>query len=498
MAISIDTHPDIQITNAPQMTVNTTLSEDSSHQNLRIRATVYIGGQSVPVAILEQPDGLNDWDFFDLLKEFVGRCDATVGGSTLLVRPTLGSELITSWSNYLGGFEAFTTSGRELTAIADSNASGGYCRSNDLGSGVCGDVYVLALEDDWAVTTGIVKGRMINGSGTGYGGTAFVGLDANGIKASNIYFFMLTGTETTPYVELYTAAGANSIFLGTPSCKKISDYKGNPGVYVMVNFTEYYENSSDVTTAGASVKSDCMLFIPARTRAGEVFTDFVMDAGGNNRFLGRSVNAGVPYKFGAGMEMRVLFASVSSFIRTFYYLGTNNTGSAVSNAGWGMLVINDNTISGLVATTETFYMVMHGYETGLQWSSETITILCELNCYPDMRALAFQGDLGEETVMFRGYPTKTGKGQKEFTMDRQRIRKPLSSFQAMNMVLRTLYEMEGINLLMHELVTTLDPVWMYDSNYDDNYVEVTVITDEVVILDQDQLVENEIEIEFYE
>ena len=81
MALTINTHPDEVITNAPDFDVTTSLSEDASHQNLRIRATIYQGLNISPIAVLDQAKGLDEWDFFELLKSLTGKCDAAVGGS---------------------------------------------------------------------------------------------------------------------------------------------------------------------------------------------------------------------------------------------------------------------------------------------------------------------------------------------------------------------------------------------------------------------------------
>ena len=94
MALTINTHPAEVITNAPEFDVTTSLSEDPTHQNLRIRATVYQGGVSSPVAVLEQAKGLDDWDLFDLLKSLTGKCDIAVGASDALGGPTTPSQLL--------------------------------------------------------------------------------------------------------------------------------------------------------------------------------------------------------------------------------------------------------------------------------------------------------------------------------------------------------------------------------------------------------------------
>ncbi|MCK5023752.1 MAG: hypothetical protein KAS04_06250, partial [Candidatus Aenigmarchaeota archaeon] len=149
MALTINTHPSEVITNAPEFNITTSLSEDADHQNLRIRATVYMGGVSAPVAVLEQAKDLDDWDLFDILKSFTGKCNAAIGAATQIVTPTLSSELLTGWIDLLGTFETFTTSGRELTSVIDSNASGGVARGNDMGALSLGDIIIVGLENDY-------------------------------------------------------------------------------------------------------------------------------------------------------------------------------------------------------------------------------------------------------------------------------------------------------------------------------------------------------------
>ena len=127
-----------------------------------------------------------------------------------------------------------------------------------------------------------------------------------------------------------------------------------------------------------------------------------------------------------------------------------------------------------------------------------MTINCELVDYPNIKALSFVGDLGEETILFRGLQNKTGVAEKSFTRKANRTRKVLKAYKMFRHILRTLYETEAMRELLHELLFTEKEVWMFNSDQAANYTEVTVITDETEITNQDELIESEIEIEYYE
>jgi hypothetical protein len=177
MALTINTHPDEVITNAPEFDVSTSLTEGASYQNLRIRATIYIGGESEAQAVLEQPKGMDDWDFFEVLKAFCGKCNEAVGGTAGYTKPTFGSELLTGWTNVLSGFETFTTSGREITSAIDSNASGGLAGSNDLGAISVGEIYVVAIGTDYVDSGAADELLYLNGTNLSapYSGTLYAG-----------------------------------------------------------------------------------------------------------------------------------------------------------------------------------------------------------------------------------------------------------------------------------------------------------------------------------
>ena len=165
--------------------------------------------------------------------------------------------------------------------------------------------------------------------------------------------------------------------------------------------------------------------------------------------------------------------------------------------GWGIQVLNDN-IASVDAEDATIGFALSSIVLagGIIYSATPITINGELACHPIFASLSFVGDLGEETILFRGLPSESGSMIKTFRRNQARARRVLKAYKLTEMVLRTLYETEEMRRLLHELCYTEKPVWYFDSDLTDNFRVVVVLTDEIPIYDQNQLIENEIVIEY--
>ena len=328
----------------------------------------------------------------------------------------------------------------------------------------------------------------------------YAGLSSDKLINNHIYPLMVIEDLTTSYAILQTSAGSNAALTGTVTMHKITDYLNNPGIYFMVKFEEVYENASDVTTIGAESWSDTLLFVPVILRPGESFSDYLMN-GADDKFLTRGRDNMIQYKYGIDMELRTFLISTAVYIRQLSIVDSGTEYSSTKiNAGWGLSTINDNSV-GVDAQDETIaFRIISTDVTGasVRWTSETITINCEIKCVPEIIVLSFVGALGEETILFRGLPSEVGGTEKTFRKDQNRIRKVLKAYKRTSEILRTLYETEGLRRLLHELIYAEQPVWMYNADFTDNYREVTVISDETAIEDQKALIESEIEVEYYE
>jgi len=512
MALTLGGNPSEVITNAPEFDVTTSLTEGASYQNLRIRATIYIGGETEAVAVLEQPKGLDDWDFFDILKSFCGKCNVAAGGSDGTLYPTLSSELLTGWTQYNSNFSTFTTSGREITSAITSGGGGeDWAQSNDLGSAAIGDVYVIAVDAGYsdAGTFPVLFEMEQSGDPSAVG--EFCGYSGNSggrHQANHIYYFVMPYADTTPYIFLGgDAEGTN--FSGNFSIKKISDFKGNPGIFFVVKFQEVYENASDVTTIGATRYSQSYLFAPVHVPVGDSFTDYLISTSGKRYCAKRRENVagsgiyGVATEFisNEGMEVRIMGLCVNPFMTArIYSVYGGNDDDAFQCAGWFIHVVNDNTHTPTAADT---FMVVQHYSlnearTVGQYTGSGLYVWRDQNCYPDVRALSFVGDLGEETLLFRGLHTELGVAEKSYYQNVNRIRKILKAYRSVRHRLRMLYERRAVRELLHELIYTDGEVWMYDSDFTDGYREVTVVDDEVIVSDRNELFDSEIEVEYYE
>jgi len=265
MALTIATHPEKPVINDPTFEVTTSLTEGSTYNNLRIRAEVYMGGRSGKIATIEQPKGLNTWEFKKLLDRFVRMPDFAIGGNKVTKKPTLGSELLTGWDEE-GNFTTFTTSGREITVADGAGMINAHAASNDLGSVSEGDILIIGFENYADTGTDPVQLTVGEyGDGSDLQEAKYYGQTANKITLARI-----AENLTSCYVVLGNVDG--DIYLSTKvTIKKITDFINDPSIYFKIKFTEYYENSSGVTTSGSSSWSDTLLYIPAIIPNGQSF-----------------------------------------------------------------------------------------------------------------------------------------------------------------------------------------------------------------------------------
>lgn len=497
MALSFDSHPPEVITNAPDFGLLTSLVEDPDHQNLRVRATIYIGGEEDAVAVLENPKGIVDFEMFDLLKSFIGKCNASVGVNDHHIHPSYSSELLTAWDNFQGAWDVFASSGRTITSAVD--ATGGTALTNDLGSVAVGDIFVVACEEDYLDEgTGDIVITLSNTAVAPQNSAVrYAGLLSGKLQANHIYFLIAPQALSTPAITWIGSGSCEGS--GTLSIHKITDFKNSPGLYFHVNFQEVYEDASNVTTIGSTIWSDTLMFIPAVIPPGETFFSDYLSLPTGGKFLSKIYNGAVKYKFGIGAEIRSMYASTSAYVRTNVETDAGITQENRANMGWGMLVLNDS-IAGVDAEDETidFRIFSVTSADGLIGAGPTVTFATEIECFKDIKVLSFVGDLGEEVILFRGLLSEDGGVNKSFFLDQNRIRKVLNAYKNTIMTLRTIYEPEATRRLIHELLYTKFPVWMFDDDLPDNFRDVTVLTDEEAIENQNRLIETEIEVEYYE
>src|SRR5574343_144313 len=143
MSLTINTTP-ARIDRSASFNVITSLSEDSTHVNLRVRADVYHEG--IIKATVEKPKGIADFDFADILKTLTPGLLFTRDSGDLVKTGSVGSNLITSWSSASGSWDTFTSSGAQITGAIEAGANPVFLKSNDITMTI-GDIYIVYSVD---------------------------------------------------------------------------------------------------------------------------------------------------------------------------------------------------------------------------------------------------------------------------------------------------------------------------------------------------------------
>jgi len=126
MALTLNSNP-ANISNSGAFNITTSLSEDSSHVNLRVRCDVTVS--AVVVASIEKPKGLADFDLGEILKSHVsgisfardsGDLYKVSGGSPLVAYTVLFTEVWETAAGVLTTGDTDNASGTTFRYVAAS------------------------------------------------------------------------------------------------------------------------------------------------------------------------------------------------------------------------------------------------------------------------------------------------------------------------------------------------------------------------------------------
>ena len=169
-------------------------------------------------------------------------------------------------------------------------------------------------------------------------------------------------------------------------------------------------------------------------------------------------------------------------------------GAKFLNAGYGFIIINDTTIG---SQTEEFrFHIRYIRDTVSSEISEVLTVNLSSMC--NSKVLSFKGDLGDEVFIFSGDDNKSYLTEKEFYQTNTGRRKPLSSKRKTQKILTTGYLQIELKELLLQLIDTVLPVWLFDPEAEDDYQDVTVLTEDANIVNGDDLIEHQILVEYHE
>jgi hypothetical protein len=140
------------IDNNSSFTVDTNLSEDAVHINLRLRAEIYHEG--IIKAVIEKPKGLTVFSFNDILKSLTPGLKFARDSGQIIQAGTVGANLIESWS---GIYSTFTSTVNIINSAIASIPSYAYAYGAGFIHLIAGHIYCFYVLN------------YVNNLGVGYG-----------------------------------------------------------------------------------------------------------------------------------------------------------------------------------------------------------------------------------------------------------------------------------------------------------------------------------------
>jgi len=477
MAVTINSNPTYQIGNTALYDVTTSLVEDSSHVNLRIRASLYHDG--VVKAVLEKPKGIPKFDFAEILKTLFVGCKKERGTGDAYEVGSVGSNLLSSWSSYSGTWTTLSTTGATVNSAICTVSS--VIQSNTITMAV-GELYVLTIPN--LASTGTNRPRAYLSTG----GAAEVELYAN-----KSYLLMPTSAGS---ITIRVGNVASQNFSGNFDLRKITTDRTAIGQMVVpyfVRWDEVYEDSTGVTTIGAAATSRLFRYVPASSLL-NIGNDYVMVAGSTKAFANLNFRAGaMKWYTGTPNEMRLTFFTEQ--VDVDLYQGKN--GGALSSTatmfcpeGWGVVILDANSMASV--TSQSQFRLNDGVAgTAI---SEVLTVLASTKCSSNRAILEYTGYTGgEECMAFEGDNSSSFDVVRTNYKDSRGVSRPVSAKGVGKHRLKTLFSDMYTSDYLTALLVAKDVKLLFPAGT--SPLEVTVTSDSGQLHSTD-LFNNEIEIEY--
>jgi len=251
MALTINTYP-VQQNNRAEWNITTSLVEDASHVNLRIRAAIY--GPAGILAQIEQPKGSPDFDFTELLYRFINYKIPALAPSLTFTQqliPKAGSNFITDWTNDgTAPMDGYVDQGNNFLFFQHASGNYGQVNSNNF-SVTKGKMYCLFLIGGVIINTN----TQVDQVGNGLDVYQPYKLSMATLPAQGRYIIFAAETGTAHLVF-----GAHDVvsWTGFPSVA-VELYELNDCDWYLpytIVWSEVYETAAGVTTVVDS--DDCM------------------------------------------------------------------------------------------------------------------------------------------------------------------------------------------------------------------------------------------------
>jgi hypothetical protein len=480
MSLTLNTFPN-RIDSAAAFNITTSLSEDASHVNLRIRADVYHEG--IIKATIEKPKGLNSFDFSEILKSLTPGLLIPRDSGDIAENGTIGSNLITSWMTLSGTWDTLTSSVNAISSAIKSAAAATYAKTNDI-TMTAGKIYLFYSANFATAGANRPYGQLVSG-------------DSNTelIYINKGIIIMPTSSGTKQFYLGHNAGAMN--FSGTFYIYEITTNRttiGNPLAPYFVNFTEVYEDAAGVTTLGGTYNTFVFRFVPAYGD-GIAFTEYVMHAN-NCYFANKTFRNNIakiftvtPYEywiqyFTEFVELELSYSKDGA--------GIVHTTHPVCYEGWGVIILNVGEILATVAATLAIYL-KESSGAGTQ-ISETLTAYVDATQIDERVLIEFDGLVGgKEYLAFEGIKSLSFSTIRNYYKSAKLMNKPLSLTGICKQKIATRFK--DINnaeylksLLISEIVKRLEASYAAAT-------PVTITTDSVVI-NQSDLFSNTLDMEY--
>jgi hypothetical protein len=477
MSLTVNTVP-ARIDSAATFNVTTSLVEDSTHVNLRVRADIYFEG--VIKATIELPKGLADFDLSRILKPLVPGIKLARNSAAYYSCGSIGSNLITLITTKSGSWDTLTITDNTIDSAIEASSATVYAETNNIAMTV-GKIYVLFSND----------------YGTSGVNAPVFGLTGDMVEETMVINKgILIMPKTSGNKRIYVGGAAGQLnFSCTLECYEITSSKttvGSPLAIYSVVFTEVYETAAGVTTLGTPVPTKIYRYVPASV----TFTEYNMH---DNACLFANLtlrNNATKFFSSVHREYFLVFFTEYYGLELFYQrdsAGWVHTQHPNCYEGWGVIYMNMGELFSGVVSFVSVYLKEVSAPTTI---SETLVCYLDTTQNNDRVILEFTGSTGgKEYLSFEGKTDINYETVRDYYKAVSGARKPLELTGFSTHKMETLYKDMANTAYLKALLIATD-VKKLNASYVD--VEATVITKEVKINEGRALFTNAIEIEYEE
>lgn len=499
MSLNVTSQP-ANIDNSAEFEIDTTLVEDSTHVNLRIRAEIYHEG--IIKAVIEKPKGLTVFNFNDILKSLTPGLQFARDSGGIIQSGTVSANLIESWS---GIYTTFTSTANIINSAIASIPS--YAYSYGTGSGfihlTAGHIYcfyilnyVNNLDPSYRPQIQFVD-SILNPLCPELIQIPYAQMQNN---KSVLFMCVQTGDIS---IKISNSAAAD--WSGEFYLKDITTDRntiGNPLAAYFPVFTEVWETALGVTTLGSNSITDAVVyniyrFVPAKGDSLNWSNNYVLQLGFAQLFANKTIRNGIIRFFTYNpAELWVVF--FTEFIAVDLYISKDGAGYTSNTyycpEGWGVVILNVGELMSSVATSLRFYLKDTASGVTI---SEVFTVLINSSQIDARVILEYDGDLGgKEYLAFEGMKDIQYTSIRNYYTGSKKGKKPLlfTGINKQSIATRMgpgITDMANTDYL--KTLLTSNNVKKLETDYNDT--DVTIVSDTVKIANSDMFT-NQIDIEW--